>query len=54
MSALEIGLRWKEISYLFKTAIGGKPKVPKGYNIIKSGMYPLPEGGFIVSIDGLW
>ena len=53
-SVLELGLRWKEISFLTQTALGMDAKKPKGYDIFHAGMYPLPEGGFFVSIDGVW
>lgn len=53
MSALELGLRWKEINYLFNAAIGKNPKAPEGFEVLKAGVYPLP-GGFITSIDGAW
>ncbi|MBR9683919.1 hypothetical protein GOV03_05270 [Candidatus Woesearchaeota archaeon] len=53
MSAVELGLRWKEIFYLTETALGGNPKAPEGYDVLKAGFYPI-EKGFLVSVDGTW
>lgn len=51
MSILELGLRHKEIAYLVGTALGGNPEPPEGYEIFKTGFYPIPNG-FFISIDG--
>ena len=38
-SAIELALRWEEISYLVRTAIGQEVKVPEGLDIMP-GLYP--------------
>jgi hypothetical protein len=53
MSVLELGLRWKEISYLANTALGNNPKPPEGHDILKAGFYPI-DNGIFVSVDGVW
>ncbi len=53
-SLLELGLKWKRISYLTQTALGMDAKAPEGYDVFHGGFYPLPEGGFMVSVDGTW
>jgi len=54
MSALELGLRWEEISFLTQTALGMDAKRPEGHDLFHAGFYPLLEGGFFVSLDGTW